>query len=516
MMKRLLIFISICMPAFHLQAQRYVSEIFTNADITITPNVDYASNYEFLAGPTSPTLTNLTMDVYAPSSAADPLPARPVIVYMHTGSYLPIIWNGTATGWKYDSTVVEMCMQFAKRGYVAIAMTYRLGWNPQATDQDVRTGSLFQAVYRSVQDAKACVRYIYRSAVSGNPYEVDTNAVILGGQGTGGYIAYAYATLDKTAELQLPKFLSSSNNPLYGFVAGQSFVNQNDLGDFDGYGGNASLNNPNNSNGYSTKINFMFNIGGALGDSSWLEAGDVPMVGFHVIGDPFAPYGNGPVLVPPAGSFVVNVSGTSVAIARASMLGNNNCFNQPPLFTDPYTVRANQLNNGVDGLFPFETNPTLMSGPWEWYDSTATVQLAQLMGLPASSGSQAYSNSVITNPNMSKAKAMAYIDTIQNYLNPRIVKCLGLATGLTENNIYISNVSAVPNPTHDKVTISLSGASEIIFSFELFSLAGQSMLKIDEINKSSVEFNRAQIPDGIYIAKIQTASGVASVKLVFN
>jgi hypothetical protein len=407
-----------------------------------------------------------------------------------------------------------MCRQFARRGYVAIAMTYRLGWNPTATDQDVRTGSLFQAVYRSVQDAKSCVRYIHRVASNGNSYGIDTNAIILGGQGTGGYIAYAYATLDKPGELSLPKFLSSSTNALYGFVQGQSFVDQTALGDFEGLGGDPNLNASNNP-GYSSTIHFMFNVGGALGDSSWLEQGDVPMVGFHTIGDPFAPYLNGPVLVPPGGTFVVDVSGTGVAIPKAYALGNNNCFSQPPLFNDPYTLRANQLNSGYDGLFPFETNPTIMSGPWEWYDSTATVQLAQAVGLPASSGSQAYSNSVITNPNMSKAKAMAYIDTIQHYLNPRIVKCLGLnATGINET-WSAAAVSARPNPSHDQVIVTLNNSKEQIESFELLSTSGKRIV-YQKPGSNSVIISRKNLPDGIYIAKIITAGKSGIIKIVFN
>ena len=95
-------------------------------------------------------------------------------------------------------------------------------------------------------------------------------------------------------------------------------------------------------------------LDGAMGDISWLAAGDAPMVAFHVVGDPFAPYGNGPVIVPTTGDFVVNVSGSSVVIAKADSLGNNNCF-IPNNFNDVYTQHANAVNGGKEGLYPLYT-----------------------------------------------------------------------------------------------------------------------------------------------------------------
>ena len=264
-------------------AQRYTNEIFTS--VQVTPSVVYGMNKEVLTG--APVMKNLTMDVYEP--AGDVQTTRPLIIYMHTGSFLPPVINGNPTGSRYDSTVVEMCKQFARRGYVVAAMSYRLGWNPVSSDQDVRTGSLLQAVYRAMQDAKACVRYFREEAtVNANPFRVDTSKIILGGQGTGGYIAMAYASVDKLSEINLSKFISNTTNMSYGFIAGQSYVLQPIWGDFDGYGGDTTYNYPNNHVGYNNRVQFVFNMGGALGDSSWLEAGDAPMVAFHVAGDPFA------------------------------------------------------------------------------------------------------------------------------------------------------------------------------------------------------------------------------------
>ena len=70
------------------------------------------------------------------------------------------------------------------------------------------------------------------------------------------------------------------------------------------------------------------NLGGALGDSAWLEAGDVPMVSLHSKFDFFAPYEEGMVQVPVGQQFfpVVYVQGSHWAITRANALGNNDIF----------------------------------------------------------------------------------------------------------------------------------------------------------------------------------------------
>lgn len=495
-----------------MNAQRYLTEVFT--DVSVTPNVTYGNNITIFPTGT-PTAQDLKMDIYQP--VGDAAPVRPLIVYLHTGSFVPAVFNQNPTGGKSDSAAVEMCTQFAKRGYVVASATYRQGWVPTDPDQDVRTGTLLMAVYRAIQDAKVCVRYFYEDAMTaGNTFDVDTNNIILAGQGTGGYIAMAYATLDKPSEIQLSKFLSNTTNAAYGFQIGQPYVNQAALGDFDAYGGIPQLNNPNNHVGYSSRVSFVVNMGGALGDSSWLEAGDAPMVGFHVTNDPFAPYGDGPVYVPTTPpQFVVDVSGSQTVITKSNLLGNNACFNLAG-FTDPYTLAANAINGGEDGLFPFQrpTPPFAPgeAGPWEWYDSTALTVYAQAVGLSASAGTQAYVNGLGTNPDMSKAKALAYIDTIQNYVNPRIVYCLGLPDGISES-LLNKVVSVYPNPASTQFTVSADGTNLNLKSVELSDITGRLIWKKDNLTGSNSTFSRGNLSNGIYIVRISTDKGTVSKRI---
>src|SRR6185295_19020219 len=146
-----------------------------------------------------------------------------------------------------------------------------------AGGQDIRTGTLLQAVYRSLQDTKTCVRYFKMTVKdSTNPWRIDTNRIILGGQGSGGYVVLAYATLKSLDQIILPKFIATTDQPSYGIYSGLPYVLEGIWGDLDGFGGQDTLNHD-NWPGYTNNVHFVFNMGGALGDASWLEAGDVPM-----------------------------------------------------------------------------------------------------------------------------------------------------------------------------------------------------------------------------------------------
>ena len=73
-------------------AQRYLSEVFNS--VTVTTNVQYGENISIFPPPT-PANIPLLMDVYEPDG--DVLAQRPLIIFMHTGSYLPRYINGTPT-----------------------------------------------------------------------------------------------------------------------------------------------------------------------------------------------------------------------------------------------------------------------------------------------------------------------------------------------------------------------------------------------------------------------------------
>jgi Secretion system C-terminal sorting domain len=153
-------------------------------------------------------------------------------------------------------------------------------------------------------------------------------------------------------------------------------------------------------------------MGGACGDSSWVDAGDPPMISFHATSDPFAPYEIGTVIVPGFNLPVVEVSGSYNVQMIANQLGLNDVFELADNAGDVYTTAANTFNDGYFGLYPLN-RPSGMetdSAPWEWWANDNPNNAAGLL----------------TNPDMSAAKGKLFLDTIQWYSAPRIMCALNL------------------------------------------------------------------------------------------
>lgn len=322
--------------------ERYIDNIFS--EVEVNSDVIYGNNvtvFPTLLGQ-PPTTQDLTMDIYTP--VGDTETNRPVVILLHTGSFLPLILNGQATGSKTDNAIVEQCMQFAKKGYVAIALGYRLGWNPTSDDENVRRRTLIQAAYRGLQDTRTATRFLRKSvAEDGNPYGISCK-IAVGGLGTGGYISLAAATLnDYETELTLPKFMDTSmdidgdGQPdavpyiIPEFMGDLSATSSGFLPslDIDGDGTadatDVQLCIPNHL-GYSSHIDMAFNIGGALPDSSWIDQGEPAIASMHCYLDDFGPYEVGDIIVPTTNEFVVEAHGSLVIQRLSSEYGNNDAF----------------------------------------------------------------------------------------------------------------------------------------------------------------------------------------------
>ena len=514
---------------------RYLDDIFTN--VTVTSDVQFAENISILpailsGGANPPALTPILCDIYEPTG--DNLTDRPVVILAHTGSFLPQVINGQPTGDKTDFSIVEQCTRWARKGYVAVAMNNRLGWNPTSTDQDVRTSTLLQAAYRGIQDAKAMVRFLRKTEdIDGNPYGINPNQIALGGQGTGAYISLGYATLDTVGditpwqEIYLTKFFNLTTMQPYvypPFFGNYDGTDSTYLPIYDTLGnliGQMPWNIPNWPS-YSNDINMAFNIGGALADSSWLEAGDVPMVSFHCTKDPYAPYANGDVIVPTTGDFVVEVQGSYIVQKHQAMYGNNAVFANAG-FSDAFTQAANVNNDGYEGLYPFLT-PTPQSGvnafgesyeeegaPWDWWDNTWYDNMHQAIhSSPAGYGP---ANSILGNPNMSSTKGNAYLDTIQGYLNPRMFLALGLDTVMVSSIEEVIDFSTeiYPNPTTEKVNVVSYAAT--INSIEIYNIQGQVVYS-KEVNANAIKINTTSLSDGIYIMNIKLDKATITRKFI--
>lgn len=484
---------------------RYLDDMFNDADIEITSNVEYGKNKNFNAQQqifTQP----LMMDVYQPKQSVDTETDRRLIIFFHTGSFLPPGLNGGALGHKEEKAIVELCKRFAKKGYVTVSASYRIGWNPQATKLDVRRGTNLLAVYKAIQDAKACVRFFRKDAKDGGDnYKLDQSKIALFGSGSGGYITFGYATLDKAADvLDVLKFKHSQNFTPY--------VDLNIQGDWNGVGGtgNNGLNIENHL-GYASDVNMVVNLGGALGDSSWLDDTDPPMLSFHSAQDFFAPYKQGMVNVPTASGFnpVVEVTGSYNAIKKANKIGINNVIANSSI-SNVYTTRAENISFNTDkikGIYtwdtpaPDQTKPYFVNNdPYNWWDSNDPNAPAQT-----------------PSPN-DPAISRLYIDTIVGYAAPFIDEVMKSTTSGTgevasaDNLNSNENVLVYPNPAENRFSIT---ATSEITHVEIYDLSGKQVFTSSRY-KSGTGIETSSFESGVYLIKVKTSKSESVQKLILH
>jgi hypothetical protein len=506
------------------QTGRYFEEIFTT--VNKESNIVYGTNFYFTppitTNPLDPQQGPLPMDVYTP--VGDTASKRPLVIYLHTGNFLPQYFNGGTGGSRNDSSNVEICNRFARRGFVSAAISYRLGWDPLNDSADIRRGTLLNAVYRAIHDAQTAVRFFKKSAVeNGNPYGIDTNRIVLFGQGSGGYVSLAYNSLDSIEELQIEKFVDQ---------AGNLYVNTALVGNIDGTGG---IVNTYNHPGYSNEVSMVVNLGGALGDSAWLDAGDNPVISFHCPNDGFAPFDQGIVIVPTTGETVVPVSGSKYVIGKSNAFGNQDNISSGVYYGDPFTQAARQrlasnhplLNLNPDdyeGLYPFLrpqiAAPFQESSPWEWWDSTTVVNTVAAINAATGSnlnGVGIHLNNLGLNPTMTAEKGRTYIDTIMGFAVPRMIRVMELpgfeTLSINESTDQSSNlVRLYPNPATDNVT--LSAATGIIRSYEMFDITGKAVRRQFNNNEKSIQVATSDLSSGVYLIRFETSEGSGSVNVV--
>jgi hypothetical protein len=510
-----LLFLVISITGYTNAQVRYLDDIFSVSQIVKTTDVVYGQNFYFMDYPPAPAGSDsvpqigpLQMDVYTPP-VSDTAQTRPLIILVHSGSFLPKYFNGYPTGRKDDSTVVELANRFTQKGYVTSAIDYRLGWNPLASSQVERTAGIINAVYRAIHDVQTAVRFFKKDAATTNVYKIDPNRIILVGQAAGGFVTLAYNFLTEEAELSLPKFLDGLGN---------SVIDPNLVGYPDGIGG--VVNNYNHP-GYSNQIQMVANMGGGMGDISWMNNywPGVPVACLHCRKDPFASIDSGNVIVPFTGQVVVFVHGSKTVIKKAVQQGLNDIWVNHT-FIDPYSLRAYSLNpaNTTEGLFQFEIPSITPSGeesdPWEWWDSTYVVNEAMAYGLTSGDGINCHLAGLAGNPNMSAARGKAYCDTVVGFLTPRMYLVVTNPSISIEPNTQIE-YAIYPNPVTESLSIQLSNGIAIN-QIAVMDAQGKVAMLVQDIQASNYILHRNGLAPGIYFIKINTTQGNFTHKIIVN
>ena len=219
---------------------------------------------------------DLKMDIYEP--VGDNLDQRPVIIFIHPGAFF--------TGNNEVDDMVELSNQSAKRGFVSVSLSYRLGLNVLSEYSGER------AVYRGVQDLNAAVRYLREYH---DEYKINPDKIFVWGSSAGSFIALH------------SNFMQEEERPesTYGGFGDP------DLG---------CINCEGNSFEQSSSINAVISCWGAIGDLNWInESDNTPIIMFHGTDDGVVPFDIGYPFT--LNIFLPYVYGSSPLFSRLNDLG---------------------------------------------------------------------------------------------------------------------------------------------------------------------------------------------------
>jgi hypothetical protein len=344
--------------------------------------------------------------------------------------------------------------------------------------------------------------------------------VAMFGDGTGGYITLASATLQDYNDI----ILTNTGDPIASFwydPGDGSYIpmvieaiNGDPEAKQDGFAPDGTQLCVGHYPEYSSEFNFQMNMGGAMGSAEWLDAGDVPMVSFHCPHDPFAPYTTGVVVVPTTNEPVIEATGAYDfhTLINAQAAPNNNDVFQSLNLADDISLAANALNDGMDGLYPVLNNyvdgapsEPFDSSPWQWWNVAVT------QAVDSANGSNIAANGLMMNPTMGVEEASPWLDIIQGYTAPRMAAALGLTepvVGLDEV-VEADTFTVYPNPTSGLATIAFTKPAPFC---SLYTLDGRivrqwPLVWID--GRFSVDLSN--LSTGTYVVQIGTESQLISI-----
>jgi dienelactone hydrolase len=153
---------------------RYRDAVFST--VTVQRDLTYGSAPDNNGNPVT-----LKLDLYQPEG--DAAPRRPAVVWVHGG--------GFCCGSKTAGNMVDLSNTYAKLGYVAVSIDYRLlvstgcGGDPSPPPECVT------AAFAAQHDAQAAVRWLRRYA---DTYRIDPDRIAIGGSSAGGVTSLLVGT----------------------------------------------------------------------------------------------------------------------------------------------------------------------------------------------------------------------------------------------------------------------------------------------------------------------------------
>lgn len=231
-MKQYLFLILALLLSNFMLSQQWVSPIFNYDSVY---DVTYGTAINF-----NNEVDTLKMDIYSPLCNTS---SNPLILVIHGGGFI--------AGDKNETNITKICKNYAKRGYVAASINYRLGYVSDDTARSCNypnypclfatdKAEWYRAYYRAIQDAKGALRFLINR---NSQYNIDTNNVFLTGESAGAFISLGVALLDTNSERFIETYAldsvksthtNASNCPFNVNETFNAYIQRPDLGSIEG------------------------------------------------------------------------------------------------------------------------------------------------------------------------------------------------------------------------------------------------------------------------------------------
>ncbi len=396
--------------------------------------------------------------VYTPSG--DVNTCRPVIIWAHGGGFV--------TGSYLEQKTTDMMTQFARKGYIAITMRYRLWPGTPANNQQYQ-----EALIRGVQDMVAAIRFVRANA---NAFGADTSQIFVGGSSAGAIIANHTAFMDETEAFPV------------------ALANQ---------GGNYNVSTPTVNLSQPYNVAGCVSQAGSLWDLNFLTGETSPFGAVHNTSDATVPHNSG---------------GGSQQIYTQLQNQNVKSFlkltNSPGLHTPfPATPSAPYVDT-----FNLASYSQLYAMLKHNGAASVTVNASTLSALPNALAYQWYFN----NNAISGATLQTHVATSSgNYkvLTRNCTNCFStsntVSVSLVTTGLYSkhSNFSLelFPSPCKYELNIKSKGDVQII---NFYSVTGSKILTINN-PEASHTINTSEWPSGLYFAEFySTDKSLKTIKFI--
>lgn len=220
---------------------RYEQEVFSAA---VVDSAEYDTD------------EGLWMDIYHPSG--DAVTNRRLVILGHGGAFV--------AGSRKNPLMIDYATRLAKHGYVVATYDYHLAGGINVMLDSLQS---LNVVARAMSDATNAIEFLIASASSGNPYGLDPQNIVLGGNSAGAVLALHVGHMDENDSLSV----------------GMSQV-------MTAQGGWANQWNPTSAG----PIKAIVSLAGGIHKTHWLNSYGPRLIMAHGTWDPVVPYSCGHVI----------------------------------------------------------------------------------------------------------------------------------------------------------------------------------------------------------------------------